>query len=95
MIGHGCDLEEELRTVPPNCKYITSVACGTISGGDIMHQFLINNIEVPITRDSLKKLELFKATYEKGNKRLITNNAEFRIHHAGEKFVNNKNWCFF
>jgi hypothetical protein len=97
VMGHGCDLEGELLTVPPKCKYITSVACGIESGrtaGDIMYQFLQNNLEQPITRDSLKKLELFKATYEKGGKRLITKNIEFRIHHAGEKFVNNKNWCF-
>ena len=98
VIGHGCDLEEELRTVPPNCKYITSVACGVDRGksfNDIMDKFLQNNLEQPITRDSLKKLERFNATRDVLSRKLITTNEEFRIHHAGEKFVNNKNWCFF
>lgn len=98
VIGHGCDLEDELLTVPPNCKYITSVACGIERGksfNDIMDKFLQNNLEQPITRESLKKLERFNSTREVHSRKLITTNEEFRIHHAGEKFVNNKNWCFF
>ena len=81
--------KNEINTIPPNCKYITSVACGITrlkSYNDIWDNFLENNLEQPITRQSLKKYERL-IVIAKSSDTLITRNQEYRIHYDGEKFV--------
>lgn len=90
MFGHGCDLDGELLTVPPNCRYITRVACGISSTSDIdidIGNDLLNN-----TLD-IRRFDKYE---------WVTNNTEvnaiyfeeYKTHVSGQKYVNNKNSCF-
>ena len=99
LFGHGCDLENEIKIIPKNCKFITSVACGIgrFRGiDDIMIHFLENTIVKPINIDTLNKYErvIISADTDPITKKWLTRNEEYRIHNEGGNFVNNKNWCF-
>lgn len=100
LYGHGCDLENEIKIIPKNCKFITSVACGIVRDSriidDIMTDFLENTIVKPINIDTLNKYERVSLGKDADpiTKRWLTRNEEYRIHNEGEYFVNNKNWCF-
>lgn len=100
LYGHGCDLENEIKIIPKNCKFITSVACGIARDSriidDIMTDFLQNTIVKPINIDTLNKYERVSVGKDADpiTKKWLTRNEEYRIHNEGEYFVNNKNWCF-
>ncbi len=63
IIGHGCDLEDELFDIPINSKYITATACGittshNVPTRDLWKDFLNNTLVKPITNETLNKYEM-------------------------------------
>lgn len=100
IMGHGCDLNNELKRVPTKCKYITSVACGIARDinpqHDINIDFVNNKIKTPITADSLSTYERINLHIDSDpiTNKMYTRNEEFRIHNEGDYYVNSKNSCF-
>jgi hypothetical protein len=104
ILGHGCDLRNEIYAIEPERKYITRVACGLPSdykavdeSVSIIDDFLNNKLKTPITKTTLKKYNKFKTgkiNLRSGEKEiLVTGNETYNIHTLGKKYVNNKNWC--
>ena len=101
ILGHGCDLRDEIYQIKPNRRYITSVACGLekqeSADKSIINDFLYGILEWPITEKKLKKYSRFitgKVSLRSGQKDIwVTNNQTFHIHESGKQYVNNKNWC--
>ena len=87
VLGHSCDIIQDIQDLPTDCKYITAVACGITKwagGYDLWIDFLNNNLNKPISEESLKIYGKFvDGSYKQ----------EYRIQ-ASDKFVNNRTWCF-
>lgn len=89
VLGHSCDIIEDIQDLPRDCKYITAVGCGMSKFADLENDlwldFLNNTLFIPISEQTLKKYGSFNIKQQKKHEYIIQ---------ASDKFVNNRTWCF-
>ena len=99
ILGHGCDLENEVRIVPVNCEYYTSTACGltTKNNPKLNEDFFNNTLDLNrlerynFSRDEVRHLDGLLSDFHDIKYRNVMG---LYKHSQGESYVNNKNVCF-
>ncbi len=97
IIGHSCDILDDIQDIPNGCQYITAVACGLSKSDDkgtekdLWKDFLDNSLNRSINQESLEKYRRFKE-YKTTREYWIDH--QYRVQSEGDKFVNSRNWCF-
>jgi hypothetical protein len=101
VIGHACDILDDIQDIPAGCQYITAVACGLSKFSDKGHEndlwkdFLNNSLNRSINEQSLIKYKKFSDNKGKlPRESPYVRDQQYRIQREGDKFVNSRNWCF-
>ena len=98
IFGHGCDLEPEVDqvelTVPEDCQYFTTVACGISASHNpkIYKDFFNNTID--LSKPEKYDIVGDEAPDELDQTVLLTGEQSLYRRVVGDSYVNNKNWTF-
>lgn len=99
VVGHACDILNDIQDIPAGCQYITAVACGYAKSSDkgvrekdLWSDFLNNTLNRSINEQSL--ITKYNRFSENRSARESWTDHQYRIQTEGHQFVNSRNWCF-
>jgi hypothetical protein len=94
MLGHGCDLEDEELTVPTDCEYYTTVACGIKSAyNQKMFKDFFNNT-LDLTKPDIYKYNSPEKSDSKYPMFMYTGEQNLYKRKSGDEYVNSLAYPF-